>query len=231
MLVHDPGQWHFFEDTAGIRMPDAWDQSTGSSRVVVAVLDTGIIPHRDLGLTAGRVLPGYDFFSNRLLATMTVPGSGQRSDRPGRCHGKRRKRPRRNRGRQLMARAVRDWRYWRRVRTTTLDIAGIDFNARLLPIRVLGKCGGDLSDVADAIRWAVGLAGQRCARSIQTPAKVINLSLTGAGACSQAEQSAIDAAVTAGAVVVVAAGNEGGDVASVSPANCMNVITWRRYCP
>jgi serine protease len=105
-----------------------------------------------------------------------------------------------------------------------LDIAGIDFAARLLPIRVLGKCGGDLSDVADAIRWAAGLPVAGVPNN-PTPANVINLSLSGDGACSPFEQDAINAAVTAGAVVVTAAGNEGGLVQNVSPANCDNVIT------
>jgi serine protease len=41
-------QWHLFEDTAGIRMESAWDQHTGSPGVVIAVLDTGVIPHAEL---------------------------------------------------------------------------------------------------------------------------------------------------------------------------------------
>ena len=58
-----------------------------------------------------------------------------------------------------------------------------------------------------------------------TPADVINLSLSGDGPCSLAEQSAINAAVAAGSVVVVSAGNDDGtNVADISPANCENVI-------
>jgi serine protease len=105
----------------------------------------------------------------------------------------------------------------------TVDIAGIDFAAQLLPIRVLGKCGGSLADVAEAIRWAAGLSVSGVPMN-PNPARVINLSLSGSGACSPAEQSAINAAVAAGAVVVTAAGNESGSVADVSPANCANVI-------
>jgi serine protease len=220
--VHDPGQWNLFEDTAGIRMPAAWDQSTGSSAVVVAVLDTGIIPHRDLGLTSGRVLPGYDFFSNVGRDNDGTPGRDSDPTDPGDATV----------NDECGPGEIGEDSSWHGLSVTgvigaesdnNLDIAGIDFNARLLPIRVLGKCGGDLSDVADAIRWAAGLPVTGVPGN-PTPAKVINLSLTGAGACSQAEQSAINAAVTAGAVVVVAAGNEGGNVQDVSPANCMNVI-------
>lgn len=222
-VYHDPlGQWNLFEDTAGIRMPAAWDQSTGSSAVVVAVLDTGIIPHRDLDLTSGRVLPGYDFFSNVARDNDGTPGRDGDPTDPGDATVD---------GECGVGEIGAD-SSWHGLSVTAVigadsdnnqDIVGINFSARLLPIRVLGKCGGDLSDVADAIRWAAGLPVSGVPGN-PTPAKVINLSLTGAGACSPAEQSAIDAAVTAGAVVVVAAGNEGGDVASVSPANCMNVI-------
>ena len=57
------------------------------------------------------------------------------------------------------------------------------------------------------------------------PAKVINMSLGGAGACAQAIQEAVDDALAQGSVVVVAAGNEAGDVLDFAPANCSGVIT------
>jgi serine protease len=44
------------------RLEHAWDRTTGSSTIVVAVIDTGIrIGHPDL---VGRLVPGYDFVSN-----------------------------------------------------------------------------------------------------------------------------------------------------------------------
>jgi serine protease len=103
-------------------------------------------------------------------------------------------------------------------------IAGIDFAARILPVRVLGKCGGLVSDIIDAIRWAAGLPVSGVPVN-NNPAQVINLSLAGPGACSSAEQLAINDAVNAGAVVVVAAGNEGLNVKNYSPASCKNVVT------
>jgi len=227
LVPNDPeffNQWYLFEDTAGIRMPSAWDQETGSGSIVIAQLDTGILPHRDLD--PARILAGYDLITNVDTAN---DGNGRDPDPsdPG------------------------DWAdvgdpcyvenptpgendsSWHGLAVAGVmmaesdnltDIAGIDFAARLLPVRVLGKCGGAVSDVVDAIRWAAGLPVAGVPDNL-TPAKVINLSLSGAGSCSFEEQAAINDAVNAGAVVVVAAGNESGDVANISPANCDNVVT------
>jgi len=112
-------------------------------------------------------------------------------------------------------------------------IAGIGWNVKILPVRALGRCGGAMSDVADAILWSAGLTVTTAPVPPETavpananPAKVI---LIGAGgkvgvACSQTLQNAIDAAVTAGSVVVAAAGNEGSVTGISAPANCNNVI-------
>jgi serine protease len=102
-------------------------------------------------------------------------------------------------------------------------VIGGAYNAKILPVRVLGKGGGYESDIADGIMWAAGLAVSG-ATTNPNPAKVINLSLGGTGSCISTMQNAIDAAVAAGAVVVVAAGNEYASALS-SPANCNNVIS------
>jgi serine protease len=104
-------------------------------------------------------------------------------------------------------------------------IAGIGWNIKVVPVRALGKCGGAMSDIADAISWAAGLTVTGVPVNAN-PARVI---LVGAGgkvgtACSQTLQNAIDAAVTAGSVVVAAAGNEGSVNGISAPANCNNVI-------
>lgn len=53
--THFPEQWHH----EVIDSPGAWELSTGSEAVVVAVLDSGILPeHPEF---AGRVIPGWDF--------------------------------------------------------------------------------------------------------------------------------------------------------------------------
>lgn len=110
-------------------------------------------------------------------------------------------------------------------------IAGVAPNAKIVPIRVLGYGGGQRSDIADAIRWAAGLpvpdtTGDALPDLVNGfPAQVINMSLGGSGECPTSYQEAINAARTAGSIVVVAAGNENQNVANVSPANCDGVIT------
>ncbi len=215
-----PDQWHLFEATAGIRMQSGWDRETGSGSIVIAQLDTGIIPHRDLD--PARILAGYDLITDAVTANdgdgrdpdPADPGDATLVDEcgvgipgePSSWHG-------------LAVAGV-----MMAESDNATDIAGIDFAARLLPVRVLGKCGGAVSDVIDAIRWAAGLPVVGVPIN-PTPAKVINVSLSGVGNCAFEEQAAINDAVSAGVVVVVAAGNEATDVATISPANCDNVVT------
>ncbi|WP_437832770.1 S8 family peptidase [Sorangium sp. So ce1153] len=82
-----------------------------------------------------------------------------------------------------------------------IGAAGLAFHARLMPVKVLNESGwGTTADVADGIRWAA-----------EHGAHVINLSL-GGPRNSKVLQSAIDYAISRGAVVVAAAGNTGGRV-------------------
>lgn len=215
----DSGQWNLFEDTGGIRMQSAWDRETGSITSVIAQLDTGIVTHRDLNPV--RILSGYDFITDIATANdgdardpdPTDPGDATVDNEcgpgvPGEdssWHG-------------LSVAGVMVAES-----DNNVDIAGLDFAARLLPVRVLGKCGGSVSDVADAIRWAAGFTIDGVPNP--NPARVLNLSLSGNGACTPEEQAAINDAVGVGAVVIVSAGNQDSDVADQSPANCQNVLT------
>lgn len=77
-------------------------------------------------------------------------------------------------------------------------VAGVDWNAKIMPVRVLDATGsGSSLNVANGITWAA-----------DNGAKVINLSL-GDPAYSQTVQSAINYAYAKGVVVVAAAGNSG----------------------
>ena len=105
-----------------------------------------------------------------------------------------------------------------------VGISGLDWNAKLLPVRVLGKCGGTFDDIVDAITWAAGLPVAGVPPN-PFPARVINMSLGGPIGCPQALQDAINAALTQGVVIAVAAGNESSDAMSSAPANCSGVIT------
>lgn len=101
-------------------------------------------------------------------------------------------------------------------------MAGIAPGVHVLPVRVLGKCGGYDSDIIAGIRWAAGLEVPGLPPNL-TPARVINLSLGGDGGCSAPYQQAIDEVTAIGAVVVAAAGNSTGHAVAV-PADCRGVV-------
>lgn len=204
-------QWNLQQ----IAMSTAWDISTGLNSPVVAVLDTGKTAHPDL---AGRWVTGYDFISN---STTAKDGNGRDNDPTdpgdsGTCGG------------SYYGNSWHGTHVAGILGANTnngMGIAGINWNARIAPLRILGQCGGTTSDLVDAMRWA---AGYRVAGvpSNPTPAKVLNLSLgayTGAP-CTSTVQNAINAVVSKGATVVVAAGNENSDASGAMPANCNNVV-------
>lgn len=208
---------------ASINTAAMWSSFHGTSPTVVAVLDTGVLPSHPM--LQGHLLPGYDFVTDPVIGAdgQGVSSSNSRDSDPSdpgdgvsfadlaadpACSG-------------VSASS------WHGTFVSGL-IAGnpvpaegvfsVNWNASIVPVRVLGKCGGFSSDLADGIRWAAGLSVPG-APANPFPARVINLSLGAEGACVQSiEGSAIAAARDAGALVVVAAGNDGSAVDS--PANC-----------
>ena len=219
-------QWHYFAPTAGnygINLPAAWDITTGSASVVVSVIDTGIINHSDL---AGRTVAGYDFISDSRIAN---DGNGRDANPadPGDWIS-----ATDTAGSFFAGCQVRNssWHGSHVAGTIAANsnngsgVAGINWNAKILPVRVLGKCGGYTSDIVDGIRWSAGLNVTGVPANANK-AKVINMSLGGSGACSATYQTAINEAVNAGTVVVVAAGNSTANAANFTPASCANVIT------
>ena len=105
-----------------------------------------------------------------------------------------------------------------------LGIAGINWSSKLLPVRVVGKCGGYESDIADGLRWAAGLTVAGVPNN-PNPARVVNMSLAAGGACSTTMQSAIDAVIATNTTIVAAAGNQRTNASGYSPGNCNSVIT------
>ncbi|MGH1483779.1 MAG: S8 family peptidase [Geminicoccales bacterium] len=218
-------QWHYgMAAPGGIKLPTGWEHTVGGDDVVVAVLDTGILPdHPDIA-GSGNILPGFDFISNIATANdgngrdadSTDPGDAVPADfcgpgappEPNSWHG------------THVAGTVGAGS------TDNADgIAGTAWNVKILPVRVLGRCGGSSLDIADAIRWSAGLPVTGLPPN-PNPAKVINMSLGGsAEACPPFYQSAIDDAAAAGALVVVSAGNRATDAANATPANCDRVFT------
>ncbi|MCW4454254.1 S8 family serine peptidase [Flavobacterium sp. MXW15] len=214
-------QWHLHNAVGGINAPAAWDIAQGEG-VVVAVLDTGILPeHPDF---AGNLLEGYDFISDaetsRRPTDDRVPGAldyGDWVENNNECY----------------AGSVADDSSWHgthvagtiaEATNNGIGMAGVAYKSQVLPVRVLGKCGGYLSDIADAIIWASGgtVAG---IPANPNPAEIINMSLGGSGACGTVYQDAINGAVSRGTTVVVAAGNSAANAANYRPASCDNVIS------
>lgn len=211
-----PNQWAWSDVTGGIRAPAAWDSATGKG-VTVAVIDTGVRPHADL---VANLLPGYDFITDPVNSGR--PGRSNDGSDPGDfvsanyCYSGMSAQNSSWHGTHVsgIVAAVAD---------NGIGIAGVAFNAKVLPVRVLGRCGGYTSDIADAIVWAVGNAVAGVPAN-PNPAKVLNMSMGGDGFCDVTFQTAITAARAKGAVVVVAAGNNNADANTTFPANCAGVI-------
>ena len=220
----DPGylpyQWHYFApagtNLGGANLPNAWDVTKGSASITVAVIDTGYRQHTDLG----PVLSGYDFIDNTSMAN---DGGGRDTDAqdPGdwvaanECEGGN----------------YADNSSWHGTHVAGTIAAlmnngiggtGIAPNVKILPVRVLGKCGGYTSDIVDGMRWAAGLTVTSVPDN-PNPAHVLNMSLGGTGPCSTSFQSAATDVVNAGKVIVAATGNN-ASIFVGQPANCDGVI-------
>jgi subtilisin family serine protease len=217
--------WHYAAPPAGMNAIAAWKTEKGSRDVVVAVVDTGILlDHPDIR-DAGNVLPGYN------MVRMAPGRSPDPSDPGDACP------------------PLQPYPSWHGTHVAgtigavgsnnSHGSTGINWNVSVLPVRVLGKCGGDFQDIADAIKWAAGLQVSDPSHPIdgrpapipvnKHPAHVINLSLSIRLPCTQenvgALIEAINAARATGAVVVAAAGNYEADVKDFSPAGCNSVIS------
>jgi serine protease len=234
----DGAQWHLMNSLnvpGGINASTAWDFSSGSG-VVVAVLDGGYRPHADL---ASNVLLGYDFIS---------PDSGDPTASNyygGDLYWTANDRD----GRDTEALDPGDWisdsdaaagycaspepSSWHgthvagivaAVGNNASDGLGVAFGARILPVRVLGRCGGYTSDILAGARWAAGLPLPGVPTNA-TPAKILNLSLGVAGqACTSVAQSVVDEIRSRNVSIVASSGNEGSTSSISLPANCRGVV-------
>jgi serine protease len=226
------GQWYLRAPSAlfvsAINAVKAWDLTPGSPAITVAVLDTGILSaHPDL---AGKLQPnglggyGYDFVRDIPTAndgdgrdaSSEDPGDGTTLSEcsPGEApessswHG--------TKVAGLIGAAT----------DNGIGMASVGRNIMLLPVRVLGRCGGYDSDIIAAMRWAAGLTsdvGSVTPLTNTHPAKVINLSLGATGACPASYRDVVAEVNAAGVSVVAAAGNENGLTVD-APANCAGVV-------
>jgi serine protease len=105
-------------------------------------------------------------------------------------------------------------------------IAGVAPGALILPVRVIGKCGGYISDIVAGMYWAAGLTYSPItgvATNTTSKAQILNLSLGASDSCTQTEQDAVTAINQDGHLIVAASGNDGGPVGA--PANCKGVLS------
>ena len=190
-------QFGFGTGAGGTYATQAWDVTSGAG-TVVAVLDTGITSHSDLN---ANVLAGYDFISDTFVSR---DGNGRDADASdpgdwspvaGECYA----------GSPVTNSSWHGTHVAGTVAAVTNNakgVAGMAYSAKVVPVRVLGRCGGLTSDIADAIVWASGGSVSGVPANAN-PAEVINMSLGGGGTCSATYQNAINGAV---------------------PANCSNVV-------
>jgi serine protease len=222
------GQWYEQADPttpAAVNAQGAWDLTTGDPNLVIADLDTGVrFDHPDLLAVAngGRLLPGYDFISDPTVAN---DGSGRDADAsdPGDWIDSA------DKGTSQFKSCDIQISSWHGTRTAGLlgaltndarGVAGMTWQAQILPVRVLGKCGGFDSDIIAGMLWAAGLPVAGVPLNTH-PARIINMSLGSSTACPQSYADAIAQLTAIGVLVVVSAGNESGQVDS--PGNCAGV--------
>jgi serine protease len=227
----DVGQWYLHAPNttivSAIDIESAWLQSTGNANVVVAVIDTGV--RRDHPDLAGHMLQGYDFISDTANANDSDGRDADSSD-PGDWVSQA----------DINSGSLTPFgctaaditpSSWHGTSTASLigaatnngiGMAGAAPGVSVLPLRVLGKCGGSDADIQAAMLWAAGIHVPGVPDNAQ-PAKVLNLSLGATGACSASYQSVVNQVLAKGAVIVVAAGNSTGHAVG-TPANCVGVL-------
>lgn len=226
------GQWYLRSASStlvsAINAETAWSLTTGSAGVIVAVLDTGVRwNHPDLD---GKLVGGYDFISESVIAN---DGDGRDSNPadPGDWISS----TENSSDATLKGCGVSD-SSWHGTQMAGLigastnnasGMAGLGRHVRVLPVRVLGKCGGYDSDIIAGMRWAAGLTVPGVPAN-PNPARVISMSLgypdDSASGCTAADPYSVAVAEVhaAGAVVVASAGNDGRKVNK--PANCPGFI-------
>ncbi|MBX3608461.1 MAG: S8 family peptidase [Hydrogenophaga sp.] len=232
LVPNDPAyadQWHLKAPTtvpdfqpSALNMPSAWDITTGAAtNTVVAVVDTGVrFSHPDL---AGRLIGGYDFISELSVAN---DGNGRDADPsdPGDWVSAG------DLANPLFSGCDVDDSSWHgtfiagqiaALSDNSTGVSGLHWGAKVVPVRVAGKCGALVSDLLDGVRWAAGLPVSGVPNN-PNPAKVINLSFGGSTSCTAAYQSMADDVRNAGALLVVAAGNNSAPLRR--PADCNGVM-------
>lgn len=209
------------QSAGGAGFEDFWIKAkqTGSRSVRVAVIDTGVDrAHPDIA-GSPNVAAGIDLIADPDRGGDNDGVDANANDNGDGCNGK----PSSFHGTHVAG------TIGAAITNDRKGVAGAAWNVTVIPVRAIGKCGGELEDIINAIRWSAGIAPAQTSQGAlianQTPADIINMSLSVAIPCPASMQAAIDGAVARGAIVVVAAGNKAKPASQYAPANCDNVIT------
>ena len=222
--------WHY----GLIDLPRAWSITHGSASVLVGIVDDGIrFDHP--AIAANLTSDGYDFVSASDTLPLcaggtitndddgdggpdpdpTIPASYS-LDSTGTCFSPD----------TLGAHGLHVAGTIGAAGNDGLGVTGVDWTVRIRAVRALGVGGyGSDYDIAQGILYAAGLPaddGKGGTVQAATGAKIINLSLGGAGDDSTLH-AAITSAASAGALIVAAAGN-GGNSNLVYPAAYPEVL-------
>jgi subtilisin family serine protease len=175
-------QWDYLPPPRGMNAIGAWNITHGKPEIVVAVIDTGILPgHPDIR-GAKNILPGLNLVTSRHRerqfcsdepvwgANAADPGDDRtscrapykaQSDLSPSFHG------------THVAGTIGA------VGTNnTIGVAGVAWNVTVLPIRVMTADGGMGPDIIDAMKWAAGMPVDSLPPN-DHPADIINMSLSG----------------------------------------------------
>jgi hypothetical protein len=172
LVPNDPSyssQWHYQSpptESGGANLPPAWTITTGSSNVVVAVIDTGILPHPDL---VGRYLGGYDMISDALVANDSDGRDSDPTD-PGDWITTSENHSGYFQGCPVANSSWHGTHVSGTIGAATNNntgVAGINWVSSILPVRVLGKCGGYTRPISST-PW-YGPSGDRFPASRRIP--------------------------------------------------------------
>jgi serine protease len=253
------GQWYLQPSSSttpsAISATTAWQTTTGSASVVVAVIDTGVVlDHPDLLQTSagGKFLPGYDFVSCDQGNSTTSPNecsvSGSAATYYFANDGEDWNADPSDPGDWISstditmslfttagctATAPSSWHGTKvsgvigAITNNGIGIAGIAPDTLILPVRAIGVCTGRVSDIAAAINWAAGLAVTGVP-SLSSVAGIdhANIINLSLGAATACSATEQDAITAAiGAGVLVVAAAGNEGGPVDAPANCSGVLS------
>src|SRR5262249_51935193 len=205
-----PFQWHYGQ----INLPQAWDVTAPNSGVIVAQVDTGVKQgHPDL---AGQLVTGFDFISDP-----SISNDGDGCDPDPEDPGDLAPGGSSYHGTHVAGTLAAPTSF---SSGDSTGVAGVAWNARVMPLRVLGVGGGTDADIMEALRYAAGRPTACAGPGAPVPARIVNMSLSGPG-FSQAFQDLItDLRTNANMIFVAAAGNSASS-APEYPAAFAGVIS------